>query len=360
MGKESGLNALERLAIQLYIDSRGGELPPKKHITASVKNIERAERVLSIVDATKFVYEVIQKFQKLRALRKSRQREVCAQESRTKKLDAIKRKRAARAFFAQYRHDDGGHTGLYVKFTDEPAEIGVTSWTETDWNVYRGQFKGWAYRTVNTRITLPRLWYNRVYRHGLHNLDDMMCLDATPLDGAPSGVELYAAKWLVQSKGYSVRIESGVIARRNDLAYHSKDAAGALRGLRKKLAISERWSAVRGLPLESLVNSIGKAVQGWTISVSDARKMGACEFGIRHWCEVVGLDYSAGSASFFEVYQAYIRHPAKEARAVLLDAIRRNKGVTGHLNGDTGANAAGESTTTNAPHLSKQSARVSG
>ena len=73
------------------------------------------------------------------------------------------------------------------------------------------------------------------------------------------------------------------------------------------------------------MQTLGSIVENWTVSIDDARRIGACEYGIRHWCETVGLDYDGGRASFSEVYEAYQRHPATEARAVLLRVIRRNR-----------------------------------
>lgn len=33
-----------------------------------------------------------------------------------------------------------------------------------------------------------------------------------------------------------------------------------------------------------------------TVSARDAQESGSCDFGIRSWCAVVGLDYEAGEA----------------------------------------------------------------
>lgn len=56
---------------------------------------------------------------------------------------------------------------------------------------------------------------------------------------------------------------------------------------------------------------------------TDARAIGACEYGIRSWCARTGISYEAGQATVAEVYAAYQASPAPEARFAILHAARR-------------------------------------
>lgn len=239
-----------------------------------------------------------------------------------------KRIKPRKTYFSLYRHNDGGHTALQVAFTDEPAKVGVSSERKADWEVYRGKFKGWAYDITTTTITLPRLWRGRVFDHGLHAVDDMMCLDASPLDGAPQGIELFAARWLGQGRGYDVRCEDGYIARQGRAAFHASTAVAALQGLKRKQAAAEAVAlaeAALQLPFEHLVRRLGSATEGLYVDVKDARAVGACEFGITSWCHRVGLDYAVGRAPFAQVFEKYLEVPAVEARAAMLYVLRRHR-----------------------------------
>ncbi|BAL23675.1 hypothetical protein [Azoarcus sp. KH32C] len=227
-----------------------------------------------------------------------------------------------------YRHNDGGHTALQVAFTDDPAKVGVSSERKADWEVYRGKFKGWAYDITTTTITLPRLWRNRVFDRGLHAVDGMMCLDASQLDGAPQGVELFAARWVVQGRGYEVRCEEGFVARQGEVAHHGSTPRSALQGLKRKQAAAEAVALAETalqLPFEQLVRRLGSATEKLFVDVKDARAVGACEFGITSWCHRVGLDYAAGRAPFAQVFEKYLEVPAVEARAAMLYVLRRHR-----------------------------------
>ncbi len=80
-------------------------------------------------------------------------------------------------------------------------------------------------------------------------------------------------------------------------------------------------AAVKHARIDALV------AQNQTVSVriSDARAMGACDYGIRSWCNATGLSYQAGIASVDEVLAGYLKYPAPEARAAILHALRRAK-----------------------------------
>ena len=60
-----------------------------------------------------------------------------------------------------------------------------------------------------------------------------MTLDALPME-APAGIELYAAVWASQGRGYAVKTDRGFIAVAGSVSFHSDTVNGAISGLRRK------------------------------------------------------------------------------------------------------------------------------
>jgi len=235
------------------------------------------------------------------------------------RLDIRRKTLVLAAYHACYRAPESDHGTEYVSLTASPEKVSVSQVQSKDWNLYRGKFKGWAATITTTTITVPTDWLTRVRKHGIATLDGMMTLDAAPMDGAPEDVSLYAATWLVQGRGYIVTPERGYIAIHGKTSYHGATAEKALSGLRRKIE-SAAWDAsIKTADLDHLVSRAGDI----KVCVSDAKAVGACEYGIKSWCNSVGLDYEAGCAPIAEVYAAYQREPRSEARAAILYAIRR-------------------------------------
>jgi hypothetical protein len=243
----------------------------------------------------------------------------------TSRLNALREEAVLAEYHSAYRFPTGGHGDEVVVLTDDPSKVGVRQEQSLDWNFYAKSERRPATIT-NTTITAPRDWRVRVQRVGLANVDGMVTLDAGRLEGAPDGVDLFAATWLVQGRGYSVTVERGYIARQGSTAYHGKTAQQALSGLRRKLTAAG-WSAtVRATSLETLLRRMTDAdLDRLDVRVSDARAEGACEYGIRSWCHATGLPYEAGSATLRQVWAAYIAQPRTEARAAILHAVRRSR-----------------------------------
>jgi len=265
------------------------------------------------------------------------------------RLDALRRADVAAAYRRIYRA--AAHGELSVDLTRDPAAVGIKQAERHEW-----ARKGARYSTryQDTAITVPAEWRVRVARRGLAAVDSMMTLDAAPIEGAPAGIELHAAIWLVQGRGTSVTAQRGVIARTAGLSYHGTDASQALAGLsyhgtdasqalaglkRKQRAAewdatlraaewdatlrAAEWDAtLRAADLSALIEKSGSGI---VVSIADARAVGACEYGIKSWCHRTGLPYDAGSATLGQVYDAYRRDPAPEARAAMLHALRRSR-----------------------------------
>lgn len=220
----------------------------------------------------------------------------------------------------------GENDTVEVILTEDPIAVNLTQSMNVDWNKYRGAYKGWACNYRTHSFTVPVDWCARVQSRGLAIVDGMLTLDAAPIDGAPEGVDLFAAAWVIQGRGNSAQCKRGYIARVYGVAaykYHADTADAALRGLRRKiraLGAAALWDAqLRTADLSQLI--VGH--EGLIIKLSDARAIGACEYGIRSWCYAVGLPYEVGAAPLSRVYGGYMAQPHPEARAAILHALRR-------------------------------------
>lgn len=237
------------------------------------------------------------------------------------RLARLRVKAVLAAFVATFRQP--AHGDVRVALTSDPVKVGVTQAESHDWNIYAKSYKHGPARVLDTTVVAPTTWRVRVDRNGLAVLDGMMTLDASLIEGAPDGVSIYAARWIEQGRGTSVRVVDGFIAVRGDHSYHGASAEKALAGLRRKIA-GAAWAAqMRTTSLEDLVARIADVV----VRLADARAIGACEYGIRSWCARTGISYEAGEATVAEVYAAYQTCPAPEARCAILHAARRARSL---------------------------------
>lgn len=242
------------------------------------------------------------------------------------KLARIRRDAVLTAYRTTYRVPDAGHGDEVVILTADPAQVGVVQNKSTNWDLYRGKYKGWAADVTDTIITVPAEWRVRVQRQGLARVDGMMTLDASRLDGAPEGVELFAATWAEQGRGYAVTVARGYVARQGETTYHGDSPEKALSGLRRKLAGAQWAATLQAADLSNLLGRLPDAsLDAASVRVSDARAIGACEYGIRSWCHATGLPYDVGHASLRQVWAAYLAQPRGEARAAILHALRRQR-----------------------------------
>ena len=241
------------------------------------------------------------------------------------RLNQFRIKGVERLFRDFYRSPTSDHGNIHISTTDRPEEVGVKIEVSEDWNLYKGSFKGWAAKITDIHLTIPERWRSRVLHKRLASVDGLMTLDAQALEGAPQGVDLFAATWLVQKRGYEVEAVKGFIARAGDTAYHGDSLKKALQGLRRKLKAVEWQAKIRCAKLDQVIARLGDHASDLIVRVEDARRMGACEYGIQSWCHATGLPYEAGEAPLDKVYQAYQARPQSEARAAMLAAIRRQR-----------------------------------
>lgn len=231
---------------------------------------------------------------------------------------------ALNVYRGSYRYPDSDHGDESVIGVYDPALVGIRQDQSLDWNLYRGKFKGRPATVTDTYIKLPMNWISRVFAEGISLVDGLMTLDASPLP-APVGCKLYAAKWVMQGRGYSVSVESGYIAISEDgTAYHADSAINAIKGLNRKSASVARnaeWTKL--FETESIESLAARLPAKASVSISDAKAIGACDYGIKSWCFSTGLPYQAGRAPIAEVIQAYRKEPRVEARAAILYALRK-------------------------------------
>lgn len=227
------------------------------------------------------------------------------------------------SFRATVRTGAAGGDMVTVRLTSDPAEVGY-AYLESREYPYKGNYKTYSAVCANHKIVAPIAWRIRVRSRGLARLDGLFTLDAAPLD-SPVGVELYAASWVEQGRGYSCHTGQGVIAVRRgadgqvSASYHGADVRRALSGLARKASIRTNGLGSAGW----LGKRVERNGERW-IPLSLVKEQGACIYGIRSWCNRVGLTgaVAAGGATVAEVYRGYVESPAPEARRALVTVLR--------------------------------------
>jgi hypothetical protein len=238
------------------------------------------------------------------------------------------RKRTVTQYAQQgFRHGAPGGTKFTVGFADKTTEVAYTIDLDRNYDVYRGAYKGWGANVDLHRIRVPADWRIRVERKGLAMLGGLMTLDALPLE-APAGIELYAAVWARQGRGYEVITDRGFISIAGGDSFHSGTADGAISGLRRKGRSAPARAAVIA-DMKSAVEAFIKKYAWCAIDVSldDARKSGSCEYGIRSWCASVGIDIARARVPMVELLEGFRRMPQTKVRRAVLRAVRRNRGA---------------------------------
>lgn len=241
------------------------------------------------------------------------------------RLATLRRAAILTTYRRAYRTPAAGHGDEDVILTTDPAAVGVSQDQSLDWDMYSKSTR-YPGQITDTTLTVPADWRRRVQAHGLDLVDGMMCLDAARIEGAPEGVQLWAAIWIEQGRGYIVTARRGIIARQGLTSYHGADIAAALAGLRRKLRAAQWQATISTAGIDGILGRLSDAdLDRMMVRVADARAEGACDYGIRSWCHATGLPYEAGAASLRQVWAAYQSQPRAEARAAILRALRRQR-----------------------------------
>lgn len=235
----------------------------------------------------------------------------------TLSMDERLRRRVERLVPRIMRSGAAGGTTYFVWLTIDPRDVGYDVSISENRETYRGRYRGWSAKEDHHAVTVPRAWISRVERRGIGVLDGLLTLDASPLDCDVAGVDLYAATWARQARGYDVATERGYIARADGYSYHGETPQKALDGLRRK-----RSSVPRGTP--SNIDGLAKKHGDVFVSLDAVRGVGACEYGIRAWVARTNFEreFTAGGCTIARLAEGYRSCPATEARAAALRAVR--------------------------------------
>jgi hypothetical protein len=236
------------------------------------------------------------------------------------------RKRTVTQYAQQaFRHGAPGGTKFTVGFADKTTEVGYSIDLDRNFDVYRGAYKGWGANVDMHQIRVPADWRIRVERKGLALLGGLMTLDALPME-APAGIELYAAVWASQGRGYAVKTDRGFIAVAGGDSFHSDTADGAISGLRRK----GRSAPARAAMITDMKSAVEAFITKYArcaidVSLDDARRSGSCEYGIRSWCASVGIDIARAQVPMAELLEGFRCMSQTEVRRAVLRAVQRDK-----------------------------------
>ena len=219
----------------------------------------------------------------------------------------------------------GGHT-MRVGFALDASKVKYVVTMDQNRDTYAGAYKGWSASEDHHLIVVPKDWRVRVERKGLASLAGMMTLDAHPLI-PDDDVLVYASTWARQSRSYDVKVDHGYIAILGDEHFHADSAQAAIKGVRRKFKSAEAPAKTGVSPYALTVDAFVKRYehQKFSVSVRDAQESGSCDFGIRSWCAVVGLDYEAGEAPLDAILRGFKSRPQEEVRRAVLYAARRDR-----------------------------------
>jgi hypothetical protein len=242
------------------------------------------------------------------------------------RLKNVRVQAVAKVAHALMRHGAaGGHT-MRIGFALDESKVRYAVTMDQNRDTYAGAYKGWSASEDHHLIVVPKDWRVRVERKGLASLAGMMTLDAHPL--IPDGeVLVYAATWARQSRSYDVKVDRGYIATLRNEHFHADSAQAAIKGVRRKVKSAEAPVKTEVSPYALTVDAFVKRYERkkFTVSVRDAQESGSCDFGIRSWCAVVGLDFEAGEAPLDAILRGFELRPQEEVRRAVLHAARRDR-----------------------------------
>lgn len=224
--------------------------------------------------------------------------------------------------------------GLRVYVNDEPGgNVMAYTTEEKDWNFYAKSYMrsgGFPKIHHDVVIKVNPDWDKQVENRDLELLGGMVTLDAKPVHRGryrkaveladKLGIDLYEAVWLTKGRGYQVDERTGFIAvKRTSLgiiphtAYHSESAMAAVEGSHRKFRnVCDLPLEIRDVPMDAVVT--------W----ADAKATGACESGVRNWCNQVRIDANRDSVPLIEVVRGYYLRPMPEAKAIILRVLRNH------------------------------------
>lgn len=243
------------------------------------------------------------------------------------RLDHLRKDAVKSAARACFRHGAAGGSSMRVELTSDPKAVGYEVVMGSNRDTYRGAYKGWSASEDHHCIRVPKDWRVRVQARGLATAGGMLTLDLQPLTGG-GDIELFQAVWTSQARGYRVNVHRGVMARLGQEVFHAEDAQAAVRGVTLK---ARRAAA----PARERVNVFDLSIEGFIeryarygnidVSADDARASGACEYGIRSWCNAVGIDLSDERVPLSRILNGFRVQPLIEVRRAVLHAVKAHR-----------------------------------
>lgn len=140
------------------------------------------------------------------------------------------------AYMARHRTCVNGAVRVVL---DAAAPAGVAQREVTDWDLYRGCFKGWAADITHTWLTVHPDYWKRVSARGLVTVDGKLVLDAVPVRRrAADGVSLFAVSWVDQPRRNAnfAQTAMGYVAVKGDVTALGTTAQEAVSKVRAGLA----------------------------------------------------------------------------------------------------------------------------
>lgn len=226
------------------------------------------------------------------------------------------------------RHGAAGGHSMRVELTSDTRAIGYRVTMGYNRDTYGGSFKGWQASEDHHRVTVPMDWRTRILKRGLATLGGMLTLTAEQMV-SHGGVELFQATWVEQGRGYQVNVRQGTIALLDDESFHAEDAQKAIDGVLRK--VKRAGGGPRGanrsayeLTTEELIRRYQR-YGDLDVIAQDAYSAGACEFGVRSWCERVGIDLEEGSVPLCRLLDGFAQSPLIEVRRTILHVVAEHR-----------------------------------
>ena len=165
-----------------------------------------------------------------------------------------------------------------VRFNDDPDAWGGVTEESEDYDSRKRQYFTCRY----ARLYLPADWRIRVLKRGISVIDGLFTVDAVPLDSGVDGVEVYAAKWLKQAQGTSLRTAEGFIAMFTGedgkrYSYHSEvSAQKAIAGVIKKSNVKAKLALPIGKKFSEFMQELIEKYGDFDMRAEDARVAMIC------------------------------------------------------------------------------------
>ena len=203
----------------------------------------------------------------------------------------------------------GGNHAVRISAAHYGHAFGVTAITYREDSVNRK----WSGLSSSHKLVVSRDWLRTVERTGLATVGGLLTLSASRIKGrAPRGAKLYAATWVVQSRGTAIETTRGTILTTADGAIHLALAPTDAQIARAISTLHDRATTHERAATAALVGYT-EAQLDIVITLADSAAAGNCATGTASW--VATHLPGRTSATVREVLQAAAGR-AQEALAV--------------------------------------------